>query len=240
MLFRSIKRTVGDYWFAGLYLQSPSPMGGGIFRRSDFRYFFADEYYYYLKSPLTGSNEFKIVPIKDCSVYASVDLAVSLKQTADYTVVLIFAVTQNGDILVLDIIRERFEGPEHLNLIRKVNNKWHPVSIGVENVQYQVTLIQAGMREGLPIVPLKPDRDKLTRALPIAGRLQEGMVFFLENVHWLECFENELLQFPNGAHDDQVDAFAYAVRLFSDTGGSMPAGAKKRERKVTDGFAKNF
>jgi len=232
----AIKKTVGEYWFAGLYQQMPSPQGGGIFKKQNFRYFSMDEYYYYLRNPENSLTDYQTEPISECRLYATVDLAVSTKQSADYTCVLIFAVTKKNDILVLDVIRERFEGADHLNLIKRIISEWHPLSVGIESVQYQVTLVQQAMRDGLPVVPLRADTDKVSRSLLIAARINEGMVFFLKPAKWLDAFESELLQFPNGRHDDQLDALAYTVRLFTASGDSLPVGAKARGRGVTEGF----
>jgi hypothetical protein len=46
--------------------------------------------------------------------------------------------------------------------------------------------------------------------------MQHGRVFFLEDAPWLPQAEQELLRFPAGAHDDVVDALAWAVRLCMD------------------------
>jgi predicted phage terminase large subunit-like protein len=41
--------------------------------------------------------------------------------------------------------------------------------------------------------------------------MEAGMVFFPREAIWFSDLEKELLQFPNGEHDDQVDSLAYAV-----------------------------
>ena len=41
------------------------------------------------------------------------------------------------------------------------------------------------------------------------------MLYHLEGAHWLIDLEAELLSFPNGAHDDQVDVVSYAVYMQS-------------------------
>jgi len=66
-------------------------------------------------------------------------------------------------------------------------------------------------REGLPVKELSPDRDKFSRALPLGAKMESAQVFFNRNALWYSDLERELLQFPVGEHDDQVDALAYAV-----------------------------
>ena len=59
----------------------------------------------------------------------------------------------------------------------------------------------------------KADTDKLTRALPASDRCKAGRVWLPAGAGWLEKFRNECASFPAGAHDDQVDALAYATRV---------------------------
>jgi predicted phage terminase large subunit-like protein len=80
-------------------------------------------------------------------------------------------------------------------------------------VQYQFTLVQHARRLGLPVRELKPEKDKLARSLAIANWIDAGKVFFRSDAPWLEEFEKELLAFPDGAHDDQVDALSYITQL---------------------------
>ena len=113
---------------------------------------------------------------------------------------------------MLDVIRERLEAPDVLKLLQTVSDKWNPEMIGIERAGYQLALIQILRRQTtLPIVELKADRDKLSRALPLSAKMEAGMVFFPREAIWFSDLEKELLQFPNGEHDDQVDSLAYAV-----------------------------
>ena len=60
-------------------------------------------------------------------------------------------------------------------------------------------------------VQLRADTDKWSRAQPAAARLAAGSVYFLAGAPWLPGMEEELVTFPNGAHDDQVDCLSYAA-----------------------------
>ena len=66
-------------------------------------------------------------------------------------------------------------------------------------------------RTGLPIRELRADRDKISRAMPLSAKMEAGYVYFLRNAIWLDEMERELLQFPEGEHDDQVDALSYGI-----------------------------
>ena len=214
-----IKNSIGSYWFSALYQQEPVPAGTSIFRRLWFQYFDEDDRNYILNYK-DGQRE--RISKNSCKIFCTVDLASSTKETADYTVILTFAQTMNNDILILDIIREKFEATEHLNLIKYNYQKFHPILIGIENVQYQSSLLQSALKEGLPIKSLKADKDKISRALPIASLLESGKVYFKRNAQYLEGFESELLNFPRGRNDDQVDAFAYIQQIISFSSGLLP------------------
>jgi predicted phage terminase large subunit-like protein len=215
----NICESIGSYWFSSLYQQNPVPAGNSIFRREHFKYFEEFDSYY----NMTVSNNITKKVLKSATtVFAVSDLALSLKETADFTVVLVFAKLKSGDILILDVIRERFESTEHLKLFSSVNAKYKPILIGIESVQFQQSLIQQAVKSGLPIKSLKPDKDKISRALPIAALLENGKIFFKRNAGYLEVFEKELLQFPKSKHDDQVDAFAYIVQLLNQQSGLLP------------------
>jgi len=79
-------------------------------------------------------------------------------------------------------------------------------------------------RTNLPAVRVRPDRDKVTRTLPLAARMEAGKVFFLRGAAGLADFEDELAAFPNGEHDDQVDAAVYGADLGAPpvVGGGLP------------------
>lgn len=117
----------------------------------------------------------------------------------------------DGELLVIDIFRERLESPDQPALMMRKYQEYKPSLIGVESSNTGLTLYQQLRRMGLPVIELRPDADKYTRAIPAAARYESGMLYHLEGAYWLNDLEAELLAFPNGAHDDQVDVVSYAV-----------------------------
>ena len=91
--------------------------------------------------------------------------------------------------------------------------RWKPAYQGIEAVGVGKTLYQMLVREGLPIRELKAESDKVTRALPAAARMESGSIYFMQDLQGLDEFEDELLSFPKGKYDDQVDCLSYAVQL---------------------------
>jgi predicted phage terminase large subunit-like protein len=234
----NIKSNVGSYWFSALYQQRPVPRGTSIFKKKNFKYYYEENGIYHLKQKLgVAMDEIKF-GVNLCRRFAVVDLAATLKETSDYTVILIFSITASGDFLVEEVFRERFQGSEHLELIKDINEKFKPLLIGIESNQYQISLVQSGLAAGLPVKELRADRDKISRALPISAKIEAGMVYFKENAHWLSEFEEELLGFPNAKHDDQVDALAYTVKIAEPVSGIMPTSRAKVSKPR--GISKNF
>ncbi len=204
---QATRASVGQYVWAALYQQRPQPASGGIFKREWFRYFREELEFYVLSRP-EGEHR---VRIADCRRFQTVDTAASLKETADFFVVSTWALTPRRDLLLLDVLRTRVEGPDQKGLMRAQFERHRPAYQGVENKSFGLTLIQELVREGLPVRALEADRDKVSRALPIAARYETGAVYHRAGASWLGDYEEELLQFPNGAHDDQVDTAGYAA-----------------------------
>ena len=53
----------------------------------------------------------------------------------------------------------------------------------------------------------------MVRANPLKGRMQLGKVYFDKNAHYFADMQKEMLYFPAGKHDDQVDSLAWTIRL---------------------------
>lgn len=217
------RRVLGSAAFSALYQQRPVPAEGAIFKRDWIRYY----------TPRTEGFDLggRFEPDSFVRRFATVDLAVSTKTTADWTVIAVWGVTTGKDLLLLDLVRRRLEGPEIVPALRTMYDRWRPASIGIEQVAFQLSIVQAAQRAGLPVVSLHPDRDKVSRAMTAAARMEAGAVYLPKDAAWLEEFERELLTFPASRHDDQVDVFAYAaaqVALGRWTGGNGGAGVVVR------------
>lgn len=182
-----IKYTIGEREFASLYQQRPVPISGNLVKR---------EWFKYDKTPAGAP------------ITLGVDLAISQKETADYTAICALARDSFGKVYIKDVVRDRLPFHAVLNLIEQMAVKHNAQSIAIEQVQFQAAVIEELMRTTtLPIKAVRPDRDKLSRFQPLLVRYEQGLVYHDQLPSW---FEDELLQFPMGAHDDIVDACSYA------------------------------
>jgi predicted phage terminase large subunit-like protein len=144
--------------------------------------------------------------------YIGVDLAISTKSEADYTGVVVISRSEDGTIYVRDVNRTRADFASVLRFIEAMADKWKPTMIGIEQVQYQAAVVQELLRRTkLPIRGIRPDRDKVTRFAPLEARYEQSQVMHCQGLP--AYFEDELLSFPVGRHDDVVDALAYAWQV---------------------------
>ena len=228
----NIKSQLPAQWFQAMYQQDPVQQEDSLFKSKDFRYFTQNDDFYILGG---DTNYEKTIYKDDCIVQISVDLAVKIKESSDYTVAIVFAITPDGRILILDIFRDKITGIEQIRALVSLYEKWNACTMGIESVQFQTAIIYQLQDMGYNIKELKPIRDKSVRAQGISIRLSNGRVYFRAKAKWLNEFEKELLQFPGGKHDDQVDAFAYIDKMIITNKGMLPAG-KSHRKDITNGF----
>lgn len=220
------KQALGSYLFDALYQQRPAPSTGNKFKRDWFKYFDVNGDYYELYT----DAGVKRVPVRQCWIFQTCDPAGSTKTSADYFAFGTWVVTPNRDLLLIDVIRIRLEGPDQPKIFEQGYHRWNPKLQGVEVKGIGLTLFQTLKRKGLPVKELKADTDKETRALPIMARMEAGTVYFKKNSPWLGDYENELLMFPNGANDDQVDITSYAGIIVATAGRPAARAMGKKPR----------
>jgi predicted phage terminase large subunit-like protein len=197
------RRELGSAVFEGLYQGRPRPVQGVIFHRDWFRFF----------RPVTDGFDLgsRIVARGECQIFCTVDLADTLDTSADYTVVATFARTPQGELLLVDLLRRRLESTGHLPMLKAAWDRHRPVFIGVETDACGRSVTRLAKQQGLRIKPLRADKDKQSRALAAAVMFEAGDVYLPERASFLDDLQAELLAFPRGRHDDQVDAIAYGA-----------------------------
>jgi predicted phage terminase large subunit-like protein len=179
---------------------------------------------YMLHDPELGDRR---VMEADGTRFGTVDLAASLRTSADYTAIASMQATGDKDLILLEMDRRRLEGPDQLPAVRAAIDRWRLGQVWIEKQGYQLAMVQAATRAGLPVRELVADRDKLSRAMPLQARMAAGKVWFREGAPWLYDLECELLAFtgePDGKrgdgleeevdyHDDMADALAYGAQI---------------------------
>lgn len=200
------RKEIGSLVFAQEYEAKFISEGSQMFKQDWFKYFHEGV------GQVHADGE--TYDLNDLTLFGSVDLATSTRESADYTVIGSFGLHQpTKKLFILDMTIKRMEAPDIIPEIKRHvvrnNLEW----VGIEKAGFQLALVQFARREGLPVVELKADRDKRQRALPLSAKMEAGLVYLPKNEEysWVADVERELLTFPVGAHDDIVDCVSYAV-----------------------------
>lgn len=232
------REEVGPYVWEALYQGNPTPAEGGLFRGSDFRYWYRRQSVEGELWDVGGT----MVRRRDCWLFATVDLAASTRTGADFTVMAVWAVTPAGDLLLVDRYRGRIGEDAHWGAMQALHARWRFAFAGVEKGFIGSTLVYEAGRAGLPFRALSADKDKVTRALPATARLAAGRVWWPDpTTHpWVRTeWEPELLAFDKGTHDDQVDTLSYAVAQTAHVGarrlssGGFAADDRSSEARIS-------
>lgn len=143
--------------------------------------------------------------------YVGVDLAVSQKDSADYTAIAVIAPdSRTGKIYIEQVQRGRWTFAETIDRIKTVAEDVSPVVVGVESVQYQAAVVQELLRTTrLPARAIHARGDKLARFSGVIARAEAGLLRVNPTGVPRYAVE-EICAFPAGAHDDCVDAVSCA------------------------------
>lgn len=140
------------------------------------------------------------------TVVQSWDTAVKATEANDYSVCLSWVVAADGYYLT-HIWREAVEYPRLKSQLLEMAEQQQPDTIIIEDTATGQALIQElRTRTRLPVIGMRPKGDKLTRLMRVHGLFEAGKVKLPESAPWLADYLNELTAFPEGKHDDMVDA----------------------------------
>lgn len=200
-----IRGEVGSYWFNALYQQRPQPVEGGLLRKSWLRFW----------------GEGDLPPEHELVNFTGYDLAISRKESADFTVSCTGSFELNGrNVYIRDWTRGHLSFPEQVSLVKENYRRWGDSLVGIENVAYQEALPQQLGVEGgvdVPVRGVPRHRDKVTRLVSGFLPFERGNVFLPKGHPLLDDFVNEWVFFPNGRYDDMLDATETMLSLVRDT-----------------------
>lgn len=183
------KIEMGSYAFAGQYQQRPAPAEGGILKLHWFgRYDKPEEKY--------------------TQIVQSWDTAYKKGQHNDPSCCLTFG-ERDGGYDLLHALVGRMEYPELKATLIRHAGEWNANAVLIEDKASGQSLLQDVRRETkLPLIAVEPEGDKVTRAVAVSAMIEAGLVRVPRHAAWLNDFEGEIMHFPNGAHDDQVDSLS--------------------------------
>lgn len=184
--------------WSALYQQNPVPEAGGYFQREWFKYY--DE-----------------LP-RGVRKYGASDYATKA-DAGDYTVHGVAAVDSEGNLYIDDIWRAQTTTDVWVDVMLDMVAGHSVFQWAEEQGQIIKSLgpfIDRRMRERnihIPRQQFTSVADKGTRAQSFRGRMSQGRVLFRRNGAWRHALEAEMLSFPAGKHDDQVDCMSLFGRM---------------------------
>ena len=141
----------------------------------------------------------------------TIDPAASERQTADFTAMIVADLYTDGNVYIRAIRNQRTSPSVTADTVRELDEIYKPQVIGIE--KGALGLVFRDLLEGLPVIGLEPDKDKVRRLLAVSRFFEAGRVYTVKNIQNGQALREQLIEFPKGTHDDMVDAAAYAVRL---------------------------
>lgn len=188
------------------YQQDPIYMGGGILKHEWWRYY----------------KDVNDQPYR--RIFMTADTANKIKEWNDYTAIMVFGITQNRHLRLLDMAHAKLEIPELQETFLAMWEKWRMgvgscrcSAIYIEDKASGTQVIQMLRRKGgMPIIPVIPEKDKLTRVDDVIPQIVAGNVELpeSENHPMSREFLAEADAFSaddSHAHDDMVDAMAMGI-----------------------------
>ena len=190
------QRRLDPIGFSALYQQRPTVEDGELFRREHVRYY-------------------RDLP-ENLRFYAASDHAVATGQRSDRTALLKVGVDQNGHIYLVDLFWEKAKTDRVVETMLAMGTQKgrEPLIWWAEKGHISKSIgpfLRTRMLETqrfFNLVEVTPIADKQTRAQAISARMALGLVHFPQDAWWTQKAIDELLGFPNGLHDDFVDAMS--------------------------------
>jgi predicted phage terminase large subunit-like protein len=209
------------------YLNRPLDEVNALFRRSDFIAMREDE-----KDSIKSGK-------KPLQYYCGVDLAISERETADYTVFHVVGIDSENYMYHINTIRERLDGREIVDTLLRLSNlyKLQWVAVGKDKIQRSLGpfLREEMLRSGefVQVIPVTEHQDKIQRCRSIQARMRIGSVKFDKSAEYYPILEAEFLTFPRGKKDDQVDAYSN-IGLALDKMSTAYTYAEQQEQEYYD------
>jgi predicted phage terminase large subunit-like protein len=192
-----IRRTIGEYNFAGQYQQSPAPLGGGLVKAEWFKRYRENE-----------------LPERFERIVQSWDTANKATELSDFSVCTTWGV-RGKDLFLLGVFRRRLEYPALKRAVREQQSLFNANVVLIEDKASGTQLIQELIEDGCHAVTrYQPTIEKIMRLNAQTGMIYNGFVHIPETAPWLAEYLHEMTVFPKGKHDDQVDSTAQFLDWF--------------------------
>lgn len=204
------KTEVGSRTWASLYQQRPAPAGGNIFKREWVKFYVRTQEQ---KREWGLSDDVMVLPTHFDKQAQSWDCTFKESETSDYVAGGVWA-RKKAQYFLLDVDHRRMGFADTMKAIRAMSDKWPKArSKYIEDKANGTAIIEMLTDEISGIVPVNPDGGKEARANAVSPLFEAGNVYLPHPnmCPWVEDLIEELVSFPNAAHDDLVDMTTQAL-----------------------------
>ncbi len=195
----SIRQTIGSYDWSALYQQKPQPLAGGLFKRNWWKYW-------------------QTLPGDLLDYIQSWDCAFKNTANSDFVVGQVWA-RVGANRYLLDQVRGKMSFSETLAAMRLLSSRWPQTARKlVEDKANGSAVIDTLKNEISGIIPVQPAGGKTARAQAVSAAVEAGNVYLpdFSRFAWVGDLVEELAVFPQGSHDDQVDALTQANIYYNE------------------------
>jgi predicted phage terminase large subunit-like protein len=208
-----LKQAKGSQLFSAHYQQEPVPLEGNAIKRDWFKFF--------LKAP---EREVGVQAVQ------SWDIATTIGDTRDYSVCLTFLKTRGAYYLV-DVWRKRLEYPDLRRKVIALAGQHRANTILIEKAGPGLQLLQDLLRHtpsGMTRpIGIRPEGSKADRMVAQSAQIEAGHLHLTDDAGWTDDFLNEVLAFPRGRYDDQVDALSQFLTWARSRARHISSGAPR-------------
>ena len=193
-----LKTHMGSADFAAQYQQEPVPAEGNMIKAGWFTYYTPEQ-----------------LPTAFDTVFQSWDTANKLTDCSDYSVCTTWGVYQRK-LYLLHVLRERMDFPTLTKRAIAHRDGYGAQTVLIEDKASGIQLLQELRSQGIgQVTGVEPEGDKQYRMQGQTVLFENKIVLLPSDAPWLSVYVHELLSFPNGKHDDQVDSTSQALSWFN-------------------------
>jgi predicted phage terminase large subunit-like protein len=190
-----LRRELGTHYFDSQYQQEPVAPEGNVVKLEWFGRFD--------RPPPRHGFE---------TIIQSWDTATEIGEANDYSVCTTWGINGDG-VYLIDVFRDRLVYPDLRKAVIRLQQKFGAALVILEHAGSGASLLHDLRSQGITwINSLKPGTDKVSRLAHQSAKIEAGLVLLPDDTPWLEDFEDEIMAFPRGKHDDQVDSMSQFLR----------------------------
>lgn len=210
---------LGEYAYAGQYLQEPVPIGGGLIKL---------EWIQYYKQGSIKPKTMNIVILVD-PAGGDEDEKKKKDKSSDWTALVVVGLAPDNNYYLLDIVRDRLNPTERIDTLFMLHRKWNAATgrspkVGYEKYSMQsdthyITKKMSQDSYHFPLITVAGPKSKTSRVARLVPDMQNGRWYFPSGLMYVdgegrkwdlvqELLNTEIKTFPMSKHDDMLDAIA--------------------------------